>query len=209
MRITGDSSREQVLWEWALAELTSPRLARFYPETPELRARVGAGGAFDPASELDQQVILAVRRFRSPLLKGLIADEMRFHRALLRPDEIGALRRFRDPEFRRIAPDAVTIADMATALAAEPPEHEEIPLAKAWRGTRAGFDPALMRGRPFLLAADPAGPYTLIEGYCRMLLLHGLHHDGRLGLDEVPVLLAIWPGLPGWRRYLQRKPASP
>lgn len=209
MRITGDSSREEVLWEWALAELTSPRLARFYPETPELRARVEAGGAFDPASELDQQVILAVRRFRSPLLKGLIADEMRFHQAVLRQDEIGALRRFRDPEFRRIAPDAVTIADMATALAAEPPEHDEIPLARAWRDGRAGFDPARMRGRPFLLAADPAGPYTLIEGYCRMLLLYGLHREGCLDLDEIPVLIAIWPSLTGWQRYLQRKPASP
>lgn len=209
MRITGDSSREQVLWEWALAEMHSPRQAQFYPETPELRARAAAGGAFDPKSELDQQIILAVRRFRSPLLKGLIADEMRFHQAVLDPDEIGGLRRFGDPEFRRIAPDAVTIADMAAALAAAPPEHAEIPLAKAWRDGRDGFDPARMRGRPFLLAADPAGPYTLIEGYCRMLLLHGLHHDGRLGRDEIPVLLAIWPGLPGWRRSLRGKPASP
>ena len=209
MRIIGDSSEQHMLWEWALAEMHSPRMAQFYLQAPELRARAQAGGAFDPESELDHKIIEAVRQVRARLLKGLDAGEMRFHQALLRPDEIGALRRFRDPEFRQLSPGAVTIADMAATLAAELPEHGKIPLAWAWRRARASFDPARMRGRPFLLAADPAGPYTLIEGYCRMLLLHGRYREGSLDLNEIPVLLAIWPRLAGWGRYLARKPASP
>lgn len=200
MPIVGPSRWEDLLWEWARAEWRSPRFAAWYPQEPEILARLESGAEF-AGGELDWRILDGVTRARGLLLDGLDLAGLDVHRALLAPAEIAGLGLFRDPGFRRLCPTATCLGDLADSLAADLPEHREVPLAAAYHALGASFDPARMRGRPILLAADSAGPFLLLEGYCRLLRLLATHRAGA-AVPEIPVILGLWPELPGWKRVI-------
>lgn len=200
MRIVGPSHWEDLLWEWARAEWRSPRFAAWYPQEPAILARLESGAEF-AGDDLDWRILDGVARARGLLLDGLDLAGLEVHRAVLAPAEIAGLGLFRDPGFRRLCPTATCLGDLADSLAADLPEHRAVPLAAAYHALGPDFDPARMRGRPILLAADSAGPCLLLEGYCRLLRLLALHRAGA-DVPEIPVMIGLWPELPGWKRVI-------
>ncbi len=49
MQVIGDSTTAEMLWEWALAEWNSSRVGGWYPDQPEIVARLSSGAPYQAA----------------------------------------------------------------------------------------------------------------------------------------------------------------
>lgn len=199
MRIGAAASREELLLEWARAEWQSPRFGRWFPQREDCIARLADPSPFDAARPLDTEIVRIMAWARGRLLQEVDLGALQVHQAVLEDGELGGLRLFRDPELDRLARGGCCLADLLEAIEAIG-DDAELPLAQSYLRLRKCFDPARMQGRPILLAAADTAPPLLLEGYCRLLLLLARQRAGN-GAAEYPVILAIWPGLPNWRRY--------
>lgn len=201
MRVIGGCSTAEMLWEWALAEWESSRFGHWYPDLPEVIARLRSGAPYDHAQIFDQRIATTVAHIHDPLLNQVLPARLAWRRVALEPGELGGLRTLNIDEFRPLQPDSPLLADLVAALERDPEEHRAIPLLRAYREVKESFDPAQIQGAPIILGESMAGPFHIMEGHRRLASLLARFTDGRLPPQEVEVILGIWPQLKTWRWY--------
>lgn len=201
VRVVGACSTAEMLWDWALAEWESSRFGRFYPDRPDVIARLRSGAPYDHSQLFDQRIATTVAGVHAPLLKDVLPARVPWQRVALRPDELAELRILNMREFQMLSPHSPLLRDLTAALEADGEKTRNLPLPRAYREVAASFDPALMRGAPILLAMTPEGPFHVLEGHRRLTTLHARHCAGRLDVAEIAAILGLWPGLKDWPGY--------
>jgi hypothetical protein len=142
----------EVLRSWALAEFSNPmrwdQLAQFAPAEVVQRLRLGV-----PTDENDWKTLeVAIRQFRDPLLKGLLALQVRWHSVELVVKDLEALRVIAYGPLVEVAPSRV-LKDIVKVLEKDRQIDGGTFNVNVHR-IRAGFDQTQMKGRPIMVAAS-------------------------------------------------------
>ncbi len=66
---------------------------------------------------------------------------------------------------------------------------------------RSTFDLSRMNGCPIMVAEQPTGPYTLVEGSTRMCVLVSREMHGELVPSRIQMLLGVSTSLSRWEFY--------
>jgi hypothetical protein len=189
-----------IAWNWARAEIDSPRFAPHDAHVGEtLLARVRAGDQQGLDDAAWSALTGAVARYRGGLLRGLRRLGTEWFSGELDLAEIPDLRVMNYLPFVAICPTR-RLGDLAAALAAgrEPPGAQEF--ATNFAALRHGFATArLAEARPILVTERAEGPYTLLEGYSRLAAVAARCLAGTAGPGEIPVLLGKCPRIAEWR----------
>jgi len=191
-------SEGDMLWQWARAEAESARFRAKYgfPERiakilkDERRADLGKGER--------EQIEKSVRAVRLPILEGLMRKGVEWYEGVLDFEELSTLRVMNWPALVHLSPSR-TLRELAETLDRGVPAPRDQDFAASYRNLRPIFRLADLRGMPIVVAESVDGPYTIMEGYCRLSALMSKYLAKEVERGEITVMLGVSPRLRAWR----------
>jgi len=198
MQVYDPTTEDAVLLSIAESELFGRRyalgLGTRIPESLNERLRYAPLAEWSPADR--EALVNAIRAMHLPLVAPLLRLDLTWFDAALDATDLPDLRTPESPEFRQLAPDQ-RLGTLVTELrwGKDTPDGE---FSGAFRHLRREFRPALLRGRPCLVAPTKEGPFTVLEGLTRLAVILALAQAGRPSPDPVPAYVGISERLPEW-----------
>ncbi len=192
-------SEEEFLWNFAYSEVDSESRhgdawrAQVGPRLLETLQR----GARDELRPADWAVLCEVLcRVRGWYIPQLLATGVRWHRTRFPVKRLGEVRLIRHQPFLAIAPSC-RLDEFVHALDAggETPGDR---FAARYRRLRSGFLPERARGLPMLVATQPSGPYTEVDGLTRMSMYLSRFQQGETVPASLELLVGLSEKLPEW-----------
>jgi hypothetical protein len=196
MRNLRVGSEQDLVWNWAKAEIESTRHAQYY----SLPLKIQNSLRDDNRGQLssDEWAALAEQVFavRGPLLAGLRRLNTQWHVGILPYDELASLRIMGWSGFTSWAPSGQFDEFVRTVDLGQPPVTKE--WLSYYHKLRNSFDQDKMKGSPILVSKDHAGPYIIREGYGRLSVLLSLFQEKQFQSRELKVIIGICDRLDEW-----------
>jgi hypothetical protein len=195
------ASLRDLVWNFARAEFEIPEFGLRHAQpriTPDLRSRVLLDQR-DTFSEADWAALRqALLSTRSDLVQPLIDRGADWFLGELPSNEWPRLRVLNLRIFTDIVPSrslgelSAAMDDGAAPVGWDPSRYLRL---------RRDFDLAKMHGYPIVVSERLTGPYILIEGVTRMLVLVSRTRSGMSDVSRVPLLLGVTSYLSAWEFY--------
>jgi len=191
-------SEEEMLKNWALAEVTSVRRQKYLNKTlPEGLIQKIRQGLHEYTEDEWGRLIEMVRSTRSELLKGLLGLDIEWYEGKLPIEELKNLEMMNWPPFVELA-GSRKFLDLIRAFQGGkmPSKHHEF--AENLERIRKELRPESMQGKPIVLSRSEEPPYILVEGFTRLsaMLLNLL--EGKSYGEKISVILGISERLDEW-----------
>jgi hypothetical protein len=168
-----------MLWEWARAEISSPRFSSWYQNFPPHILTALRSDDRTTLNSVDRAIVdQIVSSARSPLLKGLLRLQTQWYESELQSSELKTLRTMNWPSLRDLAPSG-NLYDLVESLEKNGYCPNDPTFAEQYRHLKENFDFATMAGDPILVATSLSGPYIVVEGNCRLSVLTLRAKEGR------------------------------
>ena len=196
MRDIRDGSEQDLVWNWARAEIESERHSRHYNLPPRLLQFLQNDQRPDLTQEDWKVLADAVFSVRGPLLKGLRRLSTGWSTGVLNYEELLDLKIMGWSGFVSWAPSG-SFEEFVRAVNRGQP-----PVTKEWLShylkLRGSFDETKIKGCPILVSKKKDGPYTIVEGYGRLSVLTSHYLEGKLPAGEINIVLGICERLEDW-----------
>jgi hypothetical protein len=192
-------SENQLYWNFACAEVRSPRYGSAYNEFlgPRLAGLVRGADATRLQSSDWDLVRRAVIRIREPIVGQLPFLDFAWFLGEVAIEELALVRLMNVVHFAAFAASR-TLAEFVRRLDdGDAPTGDE-KFAANYRRFREQFDPAKVVGRPIMLVPHLDGPYTELEGLTRLSTLLSKWNHSEPVPATVPVLLGVSERVNEW-----------
>lgn len=192
-------SAQDMLWEWAKAEIKSSRFSRYFDELPveiKLKLRAGDRSVINEA-EL-QAITTVVTMKRGPLIRGPLRLQTKWYTATLGIPMVLELRVMNWPPFVSLSPSRQLSEFVDRLDRGEAPTDDALFLAN-YQDLRDNYDEAQFNERMILITDNVRGPYTIVEGYTRLSVLASRKiHNQTITIPHIDVIIGICPKIAEW-----------
>jgi hypothetical protein len=184
-----------VIWNWARAEVDSPRFGAYWSTLPpRILAALRSGDSAVLSRDEWGYLKATAEQIRGPLLKGLLRLGTEWHIGTIATADAEQLRLawFHAMPSRRLG----ALVDILDSGGNVPGEGS---FAPNFRAARRAIDVSNMRGAPILVAESGQGPYGLLEGYIRCSVLVSRLRANEPVPAAIQVIVGVCPRIREWR----------
>jgi hypothetical protein len=192
-------SAEDMLWEWAKAEVKSSRFSRYFDElSVEIRSKLYAGDRSQINAAEFHAITTVVRQKRGPLISGPLRLQTKWYTGRLRLTSLLELRVMNWPPFVSLCPSRQLSEFVESLDRSETPTDDALFLSN-YQDLRKNYDESKFNERLILITNQICGPFTIVEGYTRLsVLCSRTLHNQPITLPHIKVIIGVCPKLSEW-----------